>query len=129
MTKRRRNNKMEPIRIIIEPVGKPRQTQQDKWKKRPVVVRYRDFADELRLKCNLHGVEIIDRLHCEFHIKMPKSWSKKKKVMMRGSPHRQKPDIDNLCKSVMDSLLKDDSGVYRIQAQKFWSDEGSIVFY
>ncbi len=34
----------------IDVVGKPRMTQRDKWKKRPCVLRYRAFADELRLK-------------------------------------------------------------------------------
>ena len=34
----------------ITPCPKPRQTQSDKWKKRPPVLRYRAFADEVRLK-------------------------------------------------------------------------------
>ncbi len=116
-------------RIKIDPIGKPRQTRADKWKQRPCVMRYRAFADELRLQCKLNGIEITDRLHCEFYIKIPQSWSKKKKELMRNKPHQQVPDIDNLCKSVLDSLLSDDSGVYRLQTSKFWADEGGIVFY
>ena len=41
-------------------------------------------------------------------------------------PHKQKPDVDNMAKAVMDALLKDDSGVYHISVTKFWAYEGSI---
>jgi len=116
-------------RIDIDPVAKPRQTRADIWKKRPAVMRYRAFADELRIKCRLAGITITDRLQCDFYIKMPKSWSKKKKDMMRGKPHQQRPDIDNLAKSVMDSLLKEDSAVFRLQCSKYWAGKGSILFY
>lgn len=34
----------------ITPMGKPRQTRADKWKQREVVLRYRAFCDEVRLK-------------------------------------------------------------------------------
>ena len=134
---------INPVEIKIDPVGKPRMTQSSKWiHKKPshtltksqlahlkALEKYRAFADELRLKCNLYGVKLVDRLQCEFYIKMPESWSKKKKLKMRGEPHQSKPDIDNICKAVMDSLLKDDSVIYRIQASKYWGNDGSIVFY
>ena len=44
---------LETIEIDICPVAKPRMTQSDKWRERPAVVKYRAFADELRLKVNL----------------------------------------------------------------------------
>ncbi len=34
----------------ITPMGKPRMTRADKWKQREVVMRYRAFCDEVRLK-------------------------------------------------------------------------------
>ena len=37
-----------------EPVPKPRQTQADRWKQRAPVVRYRQFADLLRLYAGRH---------------------------------------------------------------------------
>lgn len=41
----------------ITPIGKPRMTRADKWKKRPAVMRYRAFCDEARLrKINLRRV-------------------------------------------------------------------------
>ena len=54
---------------------------------------------------------------------MPKSWSAKKKLAMRGKPHRQKPDIDNLVKAVIDSIYpEDDAAVPGIVARKRWKD-------
>lgn len=115
--------------IKINPIGKVRMTQSDKWKKRPCVMRYRAFADELRYKCNLQGIEIDTCLNAIFTLPMPKSWSKKKKEMMNGKPHQQKPDIDNICKALLDPLLKDDSGVHQLIVSKIWGYEGSIEFF
>ena len=70
----------------ITPVPKPRQTQADKWKKRPAVMRYRAFADEVRLKKVYLPTE---RARVIFHIPMPKSWSKKKKTALNHYYHQQ----------------------------------------
>lgn len=111
------------MRIHITPVSKPRQTRADRWRERPVVMRYRGFADELRLK---YGEELPDSVRLVFHIPMPKSWSKKKRLTLDGQPHQQKPDIDNLVKAVLDALLVDDSGVWSVSAEKRWSETGAI---
>lgn len=109
----------------ITPVPKPRQTRSDKWKKRPCVMRYRTFADECRLK------NVIFDNYCSvvFYISMPKSWSNKKKVKMNGMPHQQKPDIDNLLKSLLDAVHSDDSHISDIGSiKKRWTNtEGFIV--
>jgi Holliday junction resolvase RusA-like endonuclease len=107
----------------ITPVAKPRQTRADVWKKRPAVLRYRAFADECRLKMTdvvLDGARVI------FHVPMPRSWSKKKKVEMNTRPHRQVPDIDNYAKALLDSLYESDSHVADICLSKRWAIEGSI---
>ena len=106
----------------IVPVPKPRQTQADRWKKRPCVMRYRAFADECRAK----DVEIINGSTVIFYLPMPKSWSKKKKALMLGKGHQQKPDVDNLLKAVMDAVLKEDCHIYDIHSQKFWAEKGRI---
>ena len=54
---------------------------------------------------------------------------KKKKEQMNGLPHKQKPDTDNLVKSVKDSLLKDDSVVWWEKAEKRWAYKGSIIIF
>lgn len=107
----------------ILPVSKPRQTRADKWKKRPCVLRYREFADECRLK----GVKIPESDgHIIFYIPMPKSWSKNRKQAFNETPHQQKPDIDNCLKAVFDAVLKDDSGIHDIRASKVWAYNGCI---
>lgn len=112
------------LEIHLTPMGKPRQTQRDKWDKRACVVRYRDMADQLRAACKINGYELGNRLFVEFHLPMAKSWSKKKQREKLGSPHDQKPDIDNMCKSVMDALSKEDKEVHTCYARKFWSESG-----
>ena len=98
-------------------------TRSDAWKKRPAVLRYWAFCDELRL---LYKKEVPSSLALTFNMPMPKSWSKKKRLEMQGKPHQAKPDIDNLIKSFLDALCEDDSYVYRIRGEKYWADEGSI---
>ena len=98
-------------------------TQSDKWKKRPAVLKYRAFADEVRL----HGVVVQNGDHVTFHVPMPKSWSNSKKEMHDKAPHRQTPDLDNLQKSLLDAVYKDDSFIWDIHATKLWSYEGGIT--
>ena len=38
------------ISINIQPVAKPRMTRSDRWKKRPVVLKYWQFKDALKEK-------------------------------------------------------------------------------
>jgi len=110
-------------RFLITPVPKPRQTRADKWNKRPCVMRYRAFADDVRL-C---GIEIPESgSHVTFHMPMPRTWSKKKKALMDGTPHQQTPDWDNLAKSLCDAAHSNDSFIYDFRATKVWSYVGAI---
>ena len=115
------------MRFKISPVAKPRQTRSDVWKKGPVVLRYRAFADELRQACLKADFVLGNALYLEFHIAMPKSWSKKKKALLVGKPMQARPDNDNLQKSILDALLPEDCTVWHIEAKKFWAKEGEIV--
>lgn len=108
----------------ITPIGKPRMTQRDKWKKRPVVQRYYSFKDQVRLHkviLNYRNQRVI------FVIPMPKSWPKVKRDVFKGTEHQQKPDIDNLFKALADSIFKDDSHISDIRISKIWGDEGAII--
>mgnify|MGYP000220190295 CR=1 FL=1 len=60
-------------------VPKPRMTRADAWKKRPCVLRYWEFSDNLKAAAEAKGFVLGDEVHMEFHIAMPQSWSKKKK--------------------------------------------------
>lgn len=115
------------IEIHMSPLSKPRQTRSDVWRKRPVVLKWRAWADEIRLACRYEEFVPSDELVMEFYIPMPKSWSKKKRAEFVGKPHTQnRLDIDNLCKAVMDALIKKDGCVHYLKAKKFWSEEGMI---
>lgn len=117
---------MSTLAIInIEPNTKPRMTTADKWKKRPCVLQYRAFCDELRLKsCNFQS---SGSFKIRFFLSMPKSWSKKKRDLMRGQAHQETPDLDNLLKAVNDVLLKQDKVIFQIDASKWWADKGKII--
>lgn len=117
-------------RIEITPVGKPRQTQRDKWMQRPNVMAYRAFADKLRAETKRHRITVPDAgLSLLFELPMPASWSKKKRREMLGQPHRQKPDIDNLTKAVLDSLCGEDCTIWQLAGlEKRWAEVGAITF-
>jgi Holliday junction resolvase RusA-like endonuclease len=104
-------------------------TQRDVWKKRPAVVRYRAFCDDIRAYAAQLGFEFpACGAEVVFHIPMPVSWSKKKRREMEGKPHQQKPDLDNCLKALKDALLEDDSVVWHLSSlEKRWSTDGRIV--
>ncbi len=118
------------VSLPVIPMGAPRMTRQDRWtdkekgKGRPVVIRYWKYQDELRIA--LPDYELPDRLDITFLLPMPKSWGKKKRAAYAGSPHDQKPDIDNLCKAFMDTFAGEDKHVYSLTADKYWAEQGSI---
>lgn len=111
------------MKYLITPVPKPRMTQSDKWKKRPVVLKYFAFKDEIikaGVVLNPEGQSVT------FHIPMPKSWSKKKKTEMEGQYHKQRPDLDNYFKALGDAVYDDDSLICDVRMSKKWAYIGSI---
>lgn len=66
----------------------------------------------------------------QFHLARPKSHYGAKGVLpsRSGAEHAQKPDLDKLCRAVLDSLTdagvwRDDSQVYHLHATKLWAVE------
>ena len=117
------------LTVPVIPVGKPRQTRADKWKKRPAVLQYRAFADALRAHTERLRFCLPDYgCRITFTIPMPQSWSKKKRQEMLNAPHQQKPDLDNCIKSVLDALRGEDCTVYQLSSEKRWGETGSITF-
>ena len=103
-------------------------TRSDRWKKRPCVVRYWNFKNYLQEQAKFQNFKLSNNIEIFFELKIPKSWSKKKKHKMLYRPHQQKPDIDNLVKAVLDSLAeKNDSYINALSANKVWADEGKIT--
>lgn len=107
----------------VEPVAKPRMTRRDVWAKRPCVLRYRAFCDRIRFL----RVKLPEPCRVVFYLPQPKSWSAKKRAAMAGQLHRQKPDLDNLLKALVDAVYKDDAHLAFICAEKRWAtDEPGI---
>lgn len=103
------------------PVGKPRMTQRDKWKKRPCVLAYRDYCDRIRAatpailgEVDCYALDVIA------HIAVKPSWKLKLKKAKIGKPHRDKPDTDNIVKSVADAMFENDSGIWDERGRKYW---------
>ena len=119
------------VSLPILAMGKPRMTQQDKWKKRPCVVRYRKFCDDLILLMKERNPEWMLQLTLGevegggitsiVRIPMPKSWSIKKKEMKAGSMHDSKPDTSNIFKAIEDAVCVEDKQVALINCSKFWT--------
>ena len=114
-------------RYDITPVPKPRMTQKDKRRRgvqpRPPVARYNAFKQEVQLK--IKDVDLNQHL-VVFHMPMPKSWSEAKRAEMAGTPHTQKPDLDNLFKALGDAMHIDDSHIHQMCASKLWDYEPGI---
>lgn len=113
------------VRCFGEPMGKPRMTRSDKWKQRKCVVRYRQWADSLREAAGLTekytlmlGCQML--IHAYFPI--PNSWSRAAKEKMKGKPHLQKPDWDNVAKAVADALIANDHMIWSGLTTKYWDD-------
>jgi len=106
-------------------IGKPRMTRRDKWAKRPCVMRYWAFKDEIKrqfaVRCGNIDKKPIS-LSWRAYIAMPKSWSKKKKEKHCGQLHMQKPDRDNIDKAIMDAIFKEDKCIATGKLQKYWDD-------
>jgi len=115
----------------LTPIGKPRMTQRDKWLNPPreAILKYRLSKQAMETYAMMTKFSLKDKLECIFHLPMPKSWSNKKKERMALTPHQSKPDLDNILKFVMDTLLpQSDSNVHTIIAKKIWDFEGKIIF-
>jgi len=106
------------------PMGKPRMTQRDQWKKRPAVLRYREYCDRIRAAAKLNPKLDIFAIEVIAFIAMPESWSKKKRAKMDMRLMRQRPDWDNIGKSVCDALFEEDSVLGGGMVWKFWCQPG-----
>lgn len=122
---------IEKFKYVFDtaPHSAPRMTRSDRWKKRPIVVSYFAFKDEVRLKANLMGYKLSGVLDILFVVPMPKSWSKKKKREMYLTKHEQTPDRDNYLKAFQDAFNEDDSFVWDGRTTKIWGEKPYIIIY
>lgn len=111
--------------VQIDPVPYPRMSQRDIWEKRPSVLRYRAYADELRLR----QVRLPHAYAVEFVIKMPDSWPEDLKDEMDGKPHLLVPDTSNCIKALEDALVPKDETLHTLATRKVWGRAGRITIY
>lgn len=108
----------------IDPVPKPRQTQSARWKKTASDMRYYAFKDAVKL----FKVSVPESgYHVIFVLKMPLSWSDKKRDRIRHTPCQKTPDKDNLEKALLDSIFTQDKHIWDGRCSKVWGDAGKIV--
>jgi len=111
--------------VKIQPMGKPRMTQRDKWKGRDVVQKYMAYKDEVRRQINVPLWKLPEPISFSWWawFPLPASWSKVRKLRKAGTIHRVKPDRDNVDKALMDILFRFDQRIALTHAQdKFWDD-------
>lgn len=130
---------MRQIDLQIDPVPAPRMTDSDRWKKqnsknpkyeqRLCVTRYFSYKTSIQFLCKKYRYQLGEKLNIVFYIEMPKSWSEKKRKEYDQTFHKQRPDLDNLCKGFCDSFGSDDSFVCSIHAEKRWGRNGKIIIY
>ena len=121
--------------LNVAPCSKPRMSQRDRWKKRQCVVDFFAFRDRIRQELKDKAACLIqeppfnwDELVIIFLVPMPNSWSKKKKALMAGQPHQQRPDIDNYLKGLFDATHEEDATIWKVTASKIWTDgAGQII--
>ena len=117
---------MPAYRFDVVPVAAPRMTHADRWKRRPCVIKYFAYRDQVRDQAQAMGVTLSERFSVEFYLPMPRSWSKRKKQDHDGKPHQVKPDADNLLKAWMDCFGAD-CAVWSVSASKFWSTSPCVL--
>jgi Holliday junction resolvase RusA-like endonuclease len=101
--------------------GKPRQTQRDKWARRPCVLAYRAWADLVRSKAGrVPSPTRTAQIFIEATYAMPSGWSRKRRTRMLGQKKRTAPDPDNVAKGILDALWSPDAAVGDVTIRRRW---------
>ncbi len=115
--------------LNVAPMPAPRLNRKSRFnpEKKQLFKAYMAWKKTVQLLAQQAGWEPTESLHVTFILPMPKSWSKTKRKQMIHTPHRQKPDRNNLMKALEDALYQDDSGVWKSTEEKLWGPEGKII--
>ncbi len=75
--------------------------------KKKLANRYLKYKNAIKRLAKEAGFELQGRGWAPYYFfPMPKRWSKKKKLIMRGQLKETKPDVDNMTKALFDALGK-----------------------
>lgn len=110
-----------------EPVGKPRMTRADRWRRRSCVMRYWEWTDRLREAAKTREKITLTKptqLHVVAHLQIPAYWGASKRLAHRGTAHTAKPDGSNILKGIEDALFVNDQMLFASSIYKFWDDGG-----
>ena len=95
--------------------------------------KYTDFKSDMKMAVNdIQFVLLENNIYAklDFFVKIPTSWSKKKKSSKEGKFCDNNADIDNYCKAILDSLngiyYEDDRQVVMLRARMYWSNAPRI---
>jgi Holliday junction resolvase RusA-like endonuclease len=113
-------------RIDIDPVAAAR-ARVSKTYGTFTPAKYAKFKQDLAIlwKGPRSGKEMTMRFY--FPV-APSATKKERKELLEKGMHRFKPDIDNLVKAVLDSIIDTDAKIWSIKAEKVWTEDkhGSI---
>jgi Holliday junction resolvase RusA-like endonuclease len=86
--------------------------------------RYNDY--KISLSAIAKSVRFIppeQGAHITFYIPVSKSWRKHKKESLHLMVHQEKPDVDNLYKAFLDSMLSEDKHIADVRLTKKWVNQ------
>ena len=119
----------------VVPKGRPRFTRFGHAYTPEKTARYEREVKKIAL-ATLRAHSLVDPISAPVlvsltaYMKIPQSWSNKKRRAAIGTVHSKKPDLDNLVKSVVDGinggLLADDSQVCTINAKKLYGETPKV---
>lgn len=91
--------------------------------------RYNEYKLNLAAEAKRVRFDIPEQgAHFTFYLPVPKSWPKYKKAERHLTLHDSVPDVDNMLKAAMDSLLPEDKRIADLRITKKWinATEGFI---
>lgn len=98
-------------------------------KRRERIEKYNDYKAAVAAEAKRIGFTMPEQgAHVTFYIPVSKSWRKHKKEFYHLKLHQERPDADNLYKSLSDSLMLEDKTIADVRITKKWvnSDKGWI---
>lgn len=109
------------------PKQRPRMTRYGAVYTPAETIRFEKLVAKSAISAGARPVSGPVSVELETVFPIPKSWTKARKAAAEGQPHTQRPDLDNLVKSVLDGLngvaFADDSQVHSVASRKRWSSD------